>query len=127
MLSEISSERRLLVDRAARLVHFDGRTVELSRREFAILEALIETGTLPVSKTSLRRRVYGEAEPRLLGNPIEVHIHNVREKLGPDLIRNVRKVGYLLDAVVDLIPPPVDPDAPTPRPSTAGTPSLPSR
>ena len=51
----------------------------------------------PISRRQLRERLYGAREPEVLGNPVQVHIHNLRAKLGEvhaTLIQTVRSVGY---------------------------------
>jgi two-component system response regulator QseB len=68
----------------------------LSPRERAILEVLLERPGRPISRRQLRERLYGAREPDILGNPVEVHIHNLRAKLGQGFIRTVRGVGYLI-------------------------------
>ena len=73
-----------------------GRAVRLSPRERAILEALIERAGRPVSRMELRERLYGAQEPSVLGNPVEVHIHNLRAKLGHGVIRTARGLGYFI-------------------------------
>ena len=74
-------------------VTLSGRPVNLSAREFAILQALLEHPGVPLSRAQLEDRLYGwnrEVE----SNAVEVHIHSLRRKLGADWIRNVRGVGY---------------------------------
>jgi two-component system, OmpR family, response regulator QseB len=78
---------------AKREVRWRGDRVELSAREFAVLEALMrEPGTV-VSRAKLEDSVYGWGE-EVGSNSIEVHLHHLRRKLDPALIRNVRGVGY---------------------------------
>lgn len=77
-------------------ISFAGRVVRFSPRERAILEALIERAGRPVSKRELRERLYGLQEPSVLGNPVEVHIHNLRAKLGDGVIRTARGLGYFI-------------------------------
>jgi two-component system, OmpR family, response regulator QseB len=78
---------------ARREVSWRGNRVELSAREFAVLEALMrEPGTV-VSRARLEDSVYGWGE-EVGSNSIEVHLHHLRRKLDPALIRNVRGVGY---------------------------------
>ncbi len=71
-------------------------TVNLSPRERAILEALLERPGRPISRMQLRERLYGAKEPEVLGNPVEVHIHNLRTKLGAGVIRTARGLGYFI-------------------------------
>jgi two-component system response regulator QseB len=83
----------LTLDPAKREVSWRGSRVELSAREFAVLEALMrEPGTV-VSRARLEDSVYGWGE-EVGSNSIEVHLHHLRRKLDAALIRNVRGVGY---------------------------------
>jgi len=74
----------------------DTTTVNLSPRERAILEALLERPGRPISRRQLRERLYGAKEPQVLGNPVEVHIHNLRTKLGAGVIHTARGLGYFI-------------------------------
>jgi len=87
--------RTLALDTATRTVTHEGRTVELSAREFALLAALLERPGAALSKAQLEERVYRWGE-ELESNAVEVHIHHLRKKLGPDAIRTIRGVGYAL-------------------------------
>lgn len=71
----------------------EGTAVNLSHREFALLEALLERPGQVLSRTQLEERLYGWGE-EVESNAVEVHIHNLRKKLGADYIQNVRGVGY---------------------------------
>lgn len=81
------------LDPASMSVARNGSTVSLSRREFAILLALMETPTAIHSKQVLEDRLYGWQE-EIESNTIEVHVHKLRAKLGAALIETVRGVGY---------------------------------
>jgi two-component system response regulator QseB len=81
------------LDPANHVVTCDGEQVNLSQREFALLEALLERPGHVLSRASLEERIYGWGE-EVESNAIEVHIHNLRKKLGPTYIQNVRGVGY---------------------------------
>ena len=83
----------LTLDPARRRVVFQGADVELSPREFAVLEALMKEPGAVVSRERLEDAVYGWGE-EIGSNSIEVHVHHLRRKLSPELIRNVRGVGY---------------------------------
>lgn len=74
-------------------VLLDGKPVNLSQREFALLECLMESPGTVLSKEQLEERIYGWDE-EVSSNAIEVHLHNLRRKLGSQWIRNVRGVGY---------------------------------
>jgi two-component system response regulator QseB len=83
----------LMMDPVKRQVTFRGARVELSAREFAVLEALMREPGAVVSRAKLEDSVYGWGE-EVGSNSVEVHLHHLRKKLDPALIRNVRGVGY---------------------------------
>ena len=88
--------REVELDPAARRVRLRGEPVELSAREFAILEMLMRNAGRMISRAQLESALYGWGEG-VESNAVEVHIHHLRRKLGADLIRTVRGVGYLLE------------------------------
>lgn len=73
----------------------NGQPVQLSAREYAIVEALMARPGAILSRAQLEERMYGWGG-ELESNAIEVHIHGVRRKLGADFIQNVRGVGYFI-------------------------------
>jgi two-component system response regulator QseB len=83
----------LTLDPVQRRVVFRGAQVELSAREFSVLEALLKEPGAVVSREKLEDAVYGWGE-EVGSNTIEVHLHHLRRKLEPGIIRNVRGVGY---------------------------------
>jgi two-component system response regulator QseB len=83
----------LTIDPVRRVVTFRGTQVDLSPREFAVLEMLMKEPGAVVSREKLEDAVYGWGE-EVGSNSIEVHLHHLRRKLKPQLIRNVRGVGY---------------------------------
>ncbi len=83
----------LRLDSARRQVQVQGLEVQLSPREFALLEALMQRPGTVLSREQLENAIYGWGE-EIGSNAVEVHLHNLRRKLGADLIRNVRGVGY---------------------------------
>lgn len=87
----------LALDPAARTLKLRGAPIELSSREFAVLEALMRKAGAVVSRAALEEAVYGWDE-EVGSNAIEVHLHNLRRKLGVDVIRNVRGVGWRIAA-----------------------------
>lgn len=84
---------QLSLDPVTRVVMFRGAAVDLSAREFAVLEALMKEPGAVVSREKLEDAVYGWGE-EVGSNSIEVHLHHLRRKLSAELIRNVRGVGY---------------------------------
>jgi two-component system, OmpR family, response regulator len=87
----------LEIDVKEKRVRFRGREVPLSAREYAILEALADRPGRVLSRAQLEERLYGWDE-EIASNAVEVHIHALRRKLDPALIRNVRGLGYSLEA-----------------------------
>jgi two-component system response regulator QseB len=85
----------LAIDATTREVTWKGRTVALSAREFAVLEALADRPGAILSRAQLEDRLYGWDE-EIGSNAIEVHIHSLRRKLDPAIIRNERGMGYML-------------------------------
>ena len=81
------------LDPAALTATRDGITLQLSRREFAILNALAEYPGRILSRAQLEDRLYGWQED-VESNTVEVHVHNLRAKLGRAVIQTVRGVGY---------------------------------
>lgn len=85
--------RGLVLDPAHRTVSRDGADVPVSRREFAVLHALMERPGAVLSRAQIEDRLYGwDAEVE--SNAVEVHIHNLRAKLGKDVVETLRGVGY---------------------------------
>ena len=67
--------------------------LELSRREFMLLRSLMENVGRVQTRNTLETRLYSWGE-EVASNALEVHIHNLRKKLGSDFIKTVRGVGY---------------------------------
>lgn len=91
--SSVISHGRLSLDLTSHELRRDGDLVPVSPREFALLHALLERPGRILSRAQLEERLYGWGE-EVGSNVVEVHIHSLRRKLGADLIRNVRGVGY---------------------------------
>lgn len=85
----------LAIDLAAHRVTLAGQAVELSGREFSLLHMLLENAGRVLSRSQLEQSLYGwHDEPD--SNALEVHIHHLRKKLGSELIRTLRGVGYTI-------------------------------
>jgi two-component system OmpR family response regulator/two-component system response regulator QseB len=85
----------ITLDPATRTVSSAGKPVEVSAREFALLEALMQHPGRALSRAQLEEQLYGWGE-EVGSNAVEVHVHNLRRKLGPDAIRTLRGVGYVM-------------------------------
>lgn len=86
----------LLINPAARSALLDGAVLDLSPREFALLEVLASHPGRAYSRAQLEDAVYGWGE-EVASNAIEVHVHHLRRKLGADWIRTLRGIGYALN------------------------------
>ena len=87
----------LSYDPAGRSVRWNDQPVELTARELMLLEALMAHPGRILSKAQLQEKLYDWGES-LESNTLEVHVHHLRRKLGRELIRTVRGVGYALGA-----------------------------
>ncbi len=85
----------LVIDPDAMTVTRDGEPVRLPRREMALLVELARGAGRVLTRDHLEQALYGWSE-EVESNALEVHIHHLRRKLGGDLIKTVRGVGYIL-------------------------------
>lgn len=81
------------LDLTTREVVVQGERAQLSAREFSLLHALLERPGAILSREQLENRIYGWGE-EVSSNAVDVLIHGMRRKLGPDTIRNVRGLGW---------------------------------
>ena len=86
----------LRLDPGSFSVTCEGRAVELQCREFMLLHKLLESAGQVLSRAQLEESLYGW-EGGVESNTLDVHIHRLRRKLYPDVIRTVRGVGYVID------------------------------
>jgi DNA-binding response OmpR family regulator len=91
----------LRLDTVSREVTKEGKPVELTAREFSILEFLLYNKNRAVSRFSLAEHVWGDAfDPFSMSNFMDVHIKNLRRKIGNagygTIIRTIRGVGYII-------------------------------
>ena len=84
----------LRVDPVTHEVLLEGRSVPLSAREFTLLQAFLDRPGVVMSIPQLEEKMYGWQD-EVGSNTVEVYIHALRKKLGADVIRNVRGVGYM--------------------------------
>ncbi|WP_129776439.1 response regulator transcription factor [Peristeroidobacter soli] len=81
------------LDLSSRELTHGGSSILLSAKEFRLMHALLERPGAILSRTQLEERLYGWGE-EVSSNAVEVLIHGVRRKLGADVIRNVRGLGW---------------------------------
>lgn len=85
----------LCFDPASRKVTLHGESVELSRRELLLLQALLHRPEHILSLEQLRQSLYG-LDDNVESNAVNVHIHHLRRKLGPRIVETVRGLGFRL-------------------------------
>lgn len=83
------------IDIARRSVRQDGKPVQLTAREWALLEAFLARPGQLLSKAQLEEKLY-DFDAEVESNTIEVHVSRLRKKLGADLIETERGLGYRL-------------------------------
>ena len=93
---ELIRYRDLSVNPAAQTVELCGARVPLTSREWAVLIQLLTHQGIPQSRSQLEESLYGWQE-EIESNAIEVHVSNLRKKLGTTLIRTVRNIGYVVE------------------------------
>jgi len=87
--------RSVELDPAARMVTREGVPIALSQREFDLLHALMLNAGRVMTREQIEQALYSWGE-EVESNAVEVHVHHLRRKLGGDLIRTVRGIGYAL-------------------------------
>jgi two-component system OmpR family response regulator len=87
--------RSLNIDIARRSVRRDGKAVQLTAREWALLEAFLTRPGQLLSKAQLEEKLY-DFDAEVESNTIEVHVSRLRKKLGTGLIETERGLGYRL-------------------------------
>jgi DNA-binding response OmpR family regulator len=85
----------LLIDPAARTVSFRGERVDLQAKEFNLLHEFALNAGRVLTREQIQQRLYAWGD-EVESNTVEVHIHHLRRKLAPALIRTVRGVGYVM-------------------------------
>lgn len=92
---ECLTAQDVVLDPASRTVRRADQPVVLSTREFDLLHAFMLGAGRVLSREQLEQQLYSWGQ-EVDSNAIEVHIHNLRRKLGGGLIQTVRGVGYML-------------------------------
>jgi len=85
----------LRLDPASLTATWKGRALDLTRREFALLRVLMEQRGRPMARDAIQQHLYGW-DADVASNAVDVHVHQLRRKLEPGIIRTVRGLGYAL-------------------------------
>lgn len=94
-LSSVISLSGVSLDSKHHIAKLNDVAIDLSRREFMLLKALMENADRVLSKQQLESKLY-EWGDEVASNTIEVHVHNLRKKLPKDFISTIRGVGYTI-------------------------------
>ncbi len=88
--------KNIKLDPISYSLSIDNKSIIISPKEFALLQKLLENAGKVITKDSLEQSLYSW-DNEIDSNALEVHIHHLRKKIGSDLIRTVRGVGYIID------------------------------
>lgn len=88
--------KNIILDPASHTVKMNNEEISIPRREFSLLQKLLENAGTVISREQLTQSLYGWDED-VDSNALEVHIHNLRKKLGANFIRTIRGVGYMAE------------------------------
>ncbi|TIX52162.1 response regulator transcription factor [Alteraurantiacibacter aquimixticola] len=102
--SEIIQLGSLSIDKASMTVHYEGRDIELTAKEFGLLELFAESRGRVLSRTRILNKIWGyDSDP--LTNIVDVYVRRLRGKMdwGPQTgwIRTVRSYGYKMQPMLD--------------------------
>ena len=86
---------QVTIDTNSHEVTVSGEGITMSRREFMLLKALMESANKIQTRDTLDSKLYSWGE-EVSSNAVEVHIHNLRKKLPAGFIQTVRGVGYVV-------------------------------
>ena len=84
---------KLSIDLSALSVSWNGKQIDLQRREFMLIKKLAENPHQVFTRDQLEESLYGWNDG-VESNTIDVHIHNLRKKISPEIIKTMRGVGY---------------------------------
>lgn len=89
--------KSLELDTNSKSVHLSGKLIKLSSLEFDMIHLLVKNSGRCLSKDQIEEKIYNWGD-EVGSNTIEVHISAIRRKLGKDLIKTIRNVGYLVES-----------------------------
>ncbi len=93
----VITHKNIVYDPLARTVTMDGGSVGLSGRELALFDYLMNNIGHTISKQQIESHIYDWGNDDIGSNTIEVHISALRKKLGRDLIKTIRNIGYIIE------------------------------
>lgn len=90
----------LSLDPASRTVVFRNEPKMLSAKEFGLLHVLMNSAGRVLSRDQLTSALYAWGE-EIESNALDVHLHNLRKKLSPDIVQTLRGVGYMMPRLIE--------------------------
>ena len=94
--SSTISYNDIILNSAAHTVFKAGKKIDLSPKEFCIFEALLKNSGKVISRARLEESLYSW-DNSVESNAVEVHIHHLRKKLGQNIIKTTRGIGYIIE------------------------------
>ena len=94
--SNVIEVGKLIIDTASKKASFDGSELTLTAREYSLIEYLLMHRGEVVSRTELYDHLFDE-DDETMSNLLDVHISNLRKKIGADMIVTRRGQGYLIE------------------------------
>ena len=94
-VSEIFEFRNIVINKSTRQVSVNNIPIDLSQKEYDLLQLLMVNQGRIVTKRMLEDSIYTNDDVN--SNVLQVHIHNLRRKLGKDIIRTIKGLGYIVD------------------------------
>lgn len=95
-VSEIFEFRNIVINKSTQRVSVGNVIIDLSQKEYDLLKLLIVNQGRIVTKRMLEDSIYTNEDVN--SNVLQVHIHNLRRKLGKDIIRTIKGLGYIVDS-----------------------------
>lgn len=87
--------KNIELDTSCHSVSFNSQLIDLSKKEYLLLKALMESAGRVITKDSLEARLYS-IDDEVASNALEVHIHNLRKKTDKSIIKTIRGIGYTI-------------------------------
>ncbi len=92
----VLEHKGIKLDQAGHSVFYHDKKIDLSQKEFTILNFLLTHTGRVISRSRLEEALYAW-DSEVESNTVEVHIHHLRKKLDSHIIRTIRGVGYIID------------------------------
>ena len=89
------SHKGVALNPATKEASLNGQPLALSAREWVLLEPMLQRPGVVFSRAQLEEKLYGWKDG-VSSNAVEVYVHGLRKKLGPDFIKTVRGLGYVV-------------------------------